>query len=280
MNNLLLRAVSGSVYVAVILLCIFGGPRWFTLLMGVFGVIGINEVVRMLTKGQNRNLVAEYADLLFYASVLLLTFGLSGVYSEVFFIIFLTLTILYFPVRMLIAVCQKSENALTQTKAAFFGLLYVGTPLLMASVGYNLFGNNSNSLAVKVMLISFVLIWLNDTGAYLTGCNFGRHKLCERLSPKKTWEGFFGGFALCVIAAVVYAIFEGYDVLVLGIYGALVSVAATFGDLFESLIKRRCGVKDSGNLIPGHGGILDRIDSFLAVAPLALLFILVYVFLF
>ena len=117
-------------------------------------------------------------------------------------------------------------------------------------------------------------IWINDTGAYLSGRTFGRRKLCERLSPKKTWEGFWGGFILTLAAgaATPFVLCQSVDKLPIWvIYAALVSVFATFGDLFESLIKRRLGVKDSGNLIPGHGGILDRIDSLLAVAPFALI---------
>jgi phosphatidate cytidylyltransferase len=118
----------------------------------------------------------------------------------------------------------------------------------------------------------FALIWVNDTGAYCVGSTMGKHRLCERLSPKKSWEGFWGGMAFCVIASVIYALIMNYNVLASVAFGIIVSLFATFGDLFESLLKRSAGVKDSGKLIPGHGGVLDRIDSLLFVAPAAAIY--------
>ncbi|MDE6301394.1 MAG: phosphatidate cytidylyltransferase [Muribaculaceae bacterium] len=275
MNNMLLRAISGSVYVAVIVLCIIFGPRWFTLLTGVFGVIGINEVVKMFNGTESRgSVVAQYLDLLFFAVVLLLPYMTFVAGNDTAFMILIVLAALYIPVRMIAAVGQKGDNTLRQVAGAFFGLIYVGLPLLMVNTAYIISWALNRNIVISVMLVSFVLIWLNDTGAYLSGRTFGRHKLCERLSPKKTWEGFWGGFALCIVASVVYAFVSGLNPVTSGCYGAVVSVASTFGDLFESLIKRKCGVKDSGTLIPGHGGVLDRIDSFLAVAPLAVLMLL------
>ena len=270
---MLLRAISGSIYVAVIVLCILGGARWFTLLMGVMGVIGISEVVKMITAGRRRSVLAEYADLAVFAAALIAIYIVTRTLDALPVIICFAIIALYIPVRMIIAVFQK-DDALRQAVGAMFALIYVGMPTLMAATAFNFCNNpaaatHGTPVATLVMLVSFVLIWLNDTGAYLSGRTFGRTKLCERLSPKKTWEGFYGGFALCVIASVIFAAVSGYNMLVWGVYGAVVSIASTFGDLFESLIKRTCGVKDSGTLIPGHGGMLDRIDSFIAVAPLA-----------
>ncbi len=118
----------------------------------------------------------------------------------------------------------------------------------------------------------FILIWLSDTGAFCVGSLIGKHRLFERISPKKSWEGFFGGLIFCLIAGLVmFYGFHSYFLIMnlwqmLG-FCAMVCVMGTWGDLVESLIKRSLGVKDSGHLLPGHGGILDRIDSLLVVVP-------------
>ena len=123
------------------------------------------------------------------------------------------------------------------------------------------------------MMMVFVLIWVNDTFAYLTGMMFGRHKMWERHSPNKTWEGTIGGLLFCVATAIVtgsffFDFFDNYycifDWVVIGV---ICSVAGTLGDLVESMFKRFCGVKDSGNIMPGHGGLLDRFDSLLLAVP-------------
>jgi phosphatidate cytidylyltransferase len=120
----------------------------------------------------------------------------------------------------------------------------------------------------------FLLIWANDTGAYLSGISFGRHKLFERISPKKTWEGFIGGLILAVLVSWLVSGWLG----VVGkfnwvVIAALISIAGTYGDLVESMLKRSLGVKDSGKIMPGHGGFLDRFDSAIISFPLVYLFI-------
>jgi phosphatidate cytidylyltransferase len=120
----------------------------------------------------------------------------------------------------------------------------------------------------------FVLIWSYDTFAYLTGRRFGRHKLMERISPNKTWEGLAGGLFFTFLAAgVLYLITNALKLTGWLALSMLVSVAATFGDLCESAIKRSVGVEASGKLIPGHGGILDRFDSAIFIFPFAYLFL-------
>ena len=132
--------------------------------------------------------------------------------------------------------------------------------------------------APRILLAVFVFIWVNDTGAFLSGITLGKHRLFERISPKKSWEGFFGGLIACVLVALATNKWcnEFFQVPELGTWiglSVIVSVMATFGDLTESLLKRTEGVKDSGHLIPGHGGILDRIDSLLLVSPTVLIYI-------
>mgnify|MGYP003461984886 FL=1 len=128
-----------------------------------------------------------------------------------------------------------------------------------------------------MLLAIFIFIWLNDTGAYCVGTLIGKHRLFERISPKKSWEGFWGGLILCVISGIAIATwlnsyFNGPQLYGWIVLAAIVSIFSTWGDLCESLIKRSIGVKDSGKILPGHGGILDRIDSLLLVSPTALLF--------
>jgi phosphatidate cytidylyltransferase len=143
----------------------------------------------------------------------------------------------------------------------------------------------------QMVLAIFFLIWINDTGAFIVGCTIGKHKLFERISPKKTWEGFFGGLIFTCIAAIAFGIwgsdfFNGINRMLVGdtiLYsigswiglGLIVSVFGTWGDLIESMTKRSLRVKDSVNIIPGHGGILDRIDSLLLVMPATAIYLLI-----
>ncbi|MDQ6905751.1 MAG: phosphatidate cytidylyltransferase, partial [Chloroflexota bacterium] len=128
------------------------------------------------------------------------------------------------------------------------------------------------ALGLGWFLLALVTTWLTDTSAYVSGRAFGKHLMAPIISPKKTWEGFAGGIAGAILAAMIanWGFGVGLRIVVAALVGVLIALAATVGDLAESLLKRQTGVKDSGTLIPGHGGILDRIDSWLVV------FIVVY----
>lgn len=274
MNNMLVRALSGSVYVALIVACILLGPLSFIILMFAFTILGIYELESLLSRKAYINIPVRILDIAASLSILSIIFGLSEwglihVYDLVYgwtIVSGLALVLAYFyiPLRIIFAVVTNRPD---QAKAFFYSIgtiLYISIPMMLLTIiDINFVEGN------KLILLTFILIWLNDTGAYLTGCTFGKHKLCERLSPKKTWEGFWGGLVITVIGAGLcgYLFFSSQPWLY-AVFGAFVSIFATFGDLFESLIKRSLGVKDSGKLIPGHGGILDRIDSLLVVAYL------------
>ena len=166
---------------------------------------------------------------------------------------FFTIYLLYMIVRLVMQLYNQESSPLTNLAYSYMGQMYV-------------------ALAV------FIMIWLNDTGAFCVGSLLGKHKLYPRISPKKSWEGFFGGVAFVIASAFVFKYcfplyFTNISLCGLIGLGAVVAAFATWGDLIESLIKRTLGVKDSGTLLPGHGGILDRIDSLLLVIPATLLYL-------
>ena len=276
MNNLLLRAVSGSIYVLIILFCILMGATWFWAVISIFAILALHEVQSTLNHTEKTSTIIRGFDLC-SISIYFLLLGFSLIFTnqsqlnDCFLYIFIAASI-YISLRVVIAVYSRSQASLFSFMASAMSMAYIAVPLTCLILSYILGGKN-------IVLATFVFIWLNDTGAYLSGITLGRHKLCQRLSPKKSWEGFWGGFILCVIGGIVasYILYGELSILTLfwAIYAAVVSVAGTFGDLFESLIKRKNGVKDSGKIIPGHGGILDRIDSLLAVNPFTLLFVLI-----
>lgn len=154
------------------------------------------------------------------------------------------------------------------------GHIYVAFPFAALATLYFSFG-------AQVVLALFLLLWINDTGAFCVGCTMGKHRLFERISPKKSWEGFYGGLIFCIVAGILFATvfsnyFHGYSMTQWIIFGAVTSIIGTWGDLSESLIKRTLKVKDSGKIIPGHGGILDRIDSLLLAVPAALIIFVIF----
>ena len=125
-----------------------------------------------------------------------------------------------------------------------------------------------------ILLAVFITIWVNDTGAYVSGMLLGKHKLFERISPKKTWEGFIGGAFFALISGYVFSLFiPELNLLQWFIFSEIIVIFGTFGDLTESLMKRTENVKDTGNIIPGHGGLLDRFDSMLMSAPVIFLWL-------
>lgn len=272
MKNIVTRSISGIVYVALIIGSIILGASYFMALATVFAILATFEfhaLTRRLynaNKNQSTFLIADIAATV--AIVALSSRGLGFLFGSV------VLLCAYLTIRIVMAIYQRDGNPLVTAATSVLGVLYVGLPLGIASaLNYSC---QSNPSLRYLMLIVFIMIWLNDTGAYCVGCLIGRHRLFERLSPKKSWEGFWGGLAFSTAAGIgCYYLCPG--TVGIGVWAGLgltVSVFATWGDLFESLIKRAAAVKDSGHIMPGHGGMLDRIDSLLLVAPATYLYVL------
>lgn len=275
MKNLITRTISGIVYVALIVVAIVLGNPWFSALMGIFVLIGMLEFQNITKIPGAKPTGAETAGRVLDIIVAVTLCVVPAVGQESFDALWVLscLGMIYPVLRCSLAVADKSEHAFRSTALSLMSVGYIGLTMGLFNTGC-VFGTTH---MLELALGMFVMIWLNDTGAYCVGTLIGRHPLCKRLSPKKTVEGFVGGLVFCVAAGIVLSCCFRYSVFTLTqyiIYGVVVSLAATFGDLFESLIKRRFGVKDSGSIIPGHGGILDRIDSLLFVGPVTLVYLL------
>lgn len=271
MKNVLTRSLTGLVYVGLIIGAILGGNVWMLALCSLFAVLGINEF-NTISDRHGLSTVLNIIDILCSLSFIAGTFfvwslGVTGA------VLTLLLFLLILMSRSIAALYIRDGNYLADLAHSFMGQLYVTLPLALLLSAYMM-----SSVSYAMILLMFIMIWLNDTGAFCVGSLIGKHRLFERVSPKKSWEGFFGGLVFAVVAGLVAYLwlgdskFAGYSAVSLMIFGALVSVFATWGDLVESQIKRTLGIKDSGNLLPGHGGILDRIDSLLMVAPLTFIF--------
>lgn len=148
---------------------------------------------------------------------------------------------------------------------------------LYATVGFSSMGalRSIPVMGVFFVMLPMVIAWMSDTGAYFIGVFFGKHKMAPVISPKKTWEGFFGGWVISIGLTVLYGVIcnvimgsEAFDVLLLVVLAAVLAPLSVVGDLLASLIKRRTGIKDYGNIMPGHGGVMDRFDSVIFIAPL------------
>lgn len=261
MRELITRGLSGLVYVGVVVGLLYLGKPYSLILFGLFGLIGYFEFRAMFRK-----------KFKIYWTSLLAIIGLCAAYWVEDYTALVAGT-LFFP-AIFLALCMEhiftkgSEHSIQGLGTSLIVTFYLAIPLSLAG---------TDSIFDSSLILSlFILIWCNDTFAYLTGRLVGRTPMLKRLSPNKTIEGLLGGILLTGVAA--YFMFIYMDTPVDTWYkmaglAIVTSIFSTLGDLFESGLKRSAGVKDSGNILPGHGGILDRIDSFLFVVPAAAVYL-------
>ncbi len=271
MTNFLTRTLSGFVYVGAITASIMLGPAtcmaFFALLTG----LALWEFYTLIDKQFQTIIEKKIAIIggmyLFVSGFL----SFSG-------IIPLRYVSLWFLVMLFILIRElynKKTNPFQETALLFFGQIYIALPLMVAGrLVYPLDG--SGTYYPFLFMAFFFLIWIYDTGAYLVGVTFGKHRLFERISPKKSWEGLIGGYILALAASVgISYLLPGHMSTLQWMGFALVTVTfGTWGDLVESMIKRSLHVKDTSNMIPGHGGLLDRIDSCLMAIPAVVIYYL------
>ena len=250
MSELAKRTVFGSLFVIVVIGSILLNYWAFFAVMFVTVVIGSQEVSKLVAKSENRNL-----------TIITMVMGaLCFVAGMCFCQIILIL------IPLLIALFSKRNTFEKVAVSCWTAMFFVALPCVLMM---DMYLNSPMDIEGKYLIIMlFCMIWINDIFAYLTGMAIGKHKLFERISPKKTIEGSMGGLVMtCVVAFLVnhywLHIWDKWELIGLV---AVVVVFGSLGDLCESMMKRQAGVKDSGNVIPGHGGVLDRFDAtFLAV---------------
>ncbi len=266
MKNWITRSLSGIIYIAIIVTCVLLGGWWLQLLCFFFGIAALLEFKRLTVKERESSLNTVI-------DVLGMGILLGAYYQSISDIAILFMG--WMLVRLTAQLYTKDANPINSLLSSLAAQLYVIVPIALLFI-------IAQKTSSQFLLLMFVLIWINDTGAFVVGSTMGqhgRHRLFPRHSPKKSWEGFIGGLLFSIAAAVGARYlfpnyFGGFEVWQLAIYGAVVSAFATWGDLFESMIKRSVGVKDSGSIMPGHGGMLDRIDSLLFVTPATIFFLM------
>ncbi len=270
MKNLLIRTLTGILFVAVITAAILCGPYTFLILFAVIALLGYVEFLRLTRFGRETDLGLYVLDLAGAYALFISVLSFSHQFSFEGDIFIIIAYLVYLIARPILQLYQHTpgESLVNGWAQALLGQIYVVLPLALLGVwGYGILPAESHP--EYLLLALFVFVWANDTGAFLVGCTFGKHRLFERISPKKSWEGFFGGLAFCIIlGACANLIIPGILTTAQWIgMGVITSIFSTWGDLCESLLKRTAGIKDSGNILPGHGGILDRFDSELLASP-------------
>lgn len=272
MKNFIQRAITGLIFVAILIGCIIGSPLSFGLLFSIISAMATAEFCNLMNKYEgvcvNRNICVLGSVSLFLC---FFYYGMNPAQTGIF-IPYLIITIYL----MVSELYLKKKHPLNSLAYAMLSQIYVGLPFALLNVlAFHSNGWDSVSEYQFILPLSiFAFNWINDTGAYCTGMLLGKHPLFKRISPKKSWEGSIGGAVFSIAGAFALAYF--FPIMSTAAWvgmGLTVVVFGTWGDLTESLMKRHLGIKDSGNILPGHGGMLDRFDSAIMAIPAAVVYL-------
>ena len=288
MNETLKRALSGAVYILLLLASILFSTESFISLFGVFLIIAIYEFCNLV---QINKVLPLIFGSLFYTTIALISFYktetenyINGILEHDIKLIvnisqlntILLVITLLISIKCIDFLFNDTIQSLSKLSKYIYLLGYIVLPFVfIVKISFGI-----NDYNPKIIIGLFILIWTNDTFAYLVGKSIGKHKLLERISPKKTIEGFVGGVAFAVFAGFLISKlyikpnpnFSEKSILIWTMIALIAGIFGTIGDLIESKFKRIAGVKDSGKIMPGHGGVLDRLDSVIFVAPIVYLF--------
>ncbi len=263
MREILRRAVTGIVYVFLLLSAVFLNSDAFDFLFMVFGLACLYEYKRLVHLSGYYIFIAYLG--LWWAFIYL-------IHDQIIInaLMYITLAV---DIALLVYLFSKKERLFNYTQKFIIGLFYVGGGcIFLTMIPYK-----DNDFAKLLIMGIFVLVWVNDSFAYLVGRSFGRTKLFKAVSPKKTVEGAIGGLIFALVAAYIIGRFEPIiSPIQWMILAIAIVIIGNLGDLIESKFKRAAGVKDSGAILPGHGGMLDRLDSLIFAAPFAYLILNIF----
>ena len=276
MKNFIIRTITGVIFVAAIVAS-FLRPEAMVLLFSIVTGLTVWEFTGLVNERPgvtvNRFICTVAAVYFFYAMTYFCSDLYGGVAKSVVFIPYLV-TIIYLLVSELYL---KQADPIQDWAYTMLSQMYIALPFSLLNVlAFTATPQGAVSFNTLLPLSVFVFLWVNDSGAYCVGSLLGRHKLFPRVSPGKSWEGSIGGAVFVLAAAYAISYFlDGTMLSTLGWLGLglVVVVFGTWGDLIESLFKRTLGIKDSGNILPGHGGMLDRFDSSLLAIPAAVVYL-------
>lgn len=259
------RAITGLFFVIVLVGSVVWGSISFSLFFLFISLASLHEFYRMI---KTADIKPNYlGGLIFSGSlfILLMLFELEKISMKAFYGIVPLFTILF-----IVELYRKHERPFINIAYTFFGFIFSVLPFMFF---YEL-GFLEGVYNYQYPLGFLILLWASDTGAYLSGKTWGKHKLFERHSPKKTWEGFAGGLIISAFSAfLISQFYQGLNTWQWLVSSLIIVIFGTYGDLVESMLKRSYHVKDSGTILPGHGGLLDRFDGLLLSAPLVYIFL-------
>ena len=271
------RLVFGFLFVVVVIGSIIIGKLAASLMLLIVVMMASSEIVNLFPHEQDKPLknIVGCCSVMLYVFFVFLSGNLDSMESGIY------IAPIFFFVPLIIALFSKKHDYVSIVGASWLSMIFVALPCGIMTMFYNedLMGTDNGWV---LLIFAYILIWVNDIFAYLTGSAIGRHKLCPRISPKKTIEGSVGG----AVFTMLFAYFINRFLLNVFFFDNLISnvevlflalgvvVFGTLGDLTESMMKRHAGVKDSGNIIPGHGGILDRFDATFMAMPFVFIYLL------
>lgn len=257
---MLKRAISGLIFLIIFITSLLWSPYSIAVLFFVVSVFASSELFRLVRTPEieAQEVTGGILAKAFYLFPVAYLIGLLP--KE-----WMSLVIIPFALIPILELFKNKNHSVVNMILSYFPAFYISIPFVFL-MDIILKDGQFNPYPV---LGFFILIWVYDTGAYLSGRFFGKHKLFERVSPKKTWEGLIGGGIICILVGffVLSQFIDDLGAWEWGLLSLIVIVFGTFGDLIESMVKRNANVKDSGNIMPGHGGMLDRFDSAIFAAP-------------
>lgn len=276
-KNLITRSITGILYVAIMVTSFLQSVNMIVVFALITG-LATWEFTGLVNEYKHVNvnrLITTVAGVYFFLAVAGVNSG--AIQTNAVFVPYL-LTIIYLFISGLYT---KSSDSVNDWAYTMLSQMYIALPLSTINViAFRQAADGLNYYYYLLPLSTFIFLWANDTGAYCTGSLFGKHKLFPRISPAKSWEGSIGGGILVLIVASVMYFIESQGENLSGLnliewlgLGLVVVVFGTWGDLVESLLKRTLGIKDSGYILPGHGGILDRLDSSLMAIPASVVYL-------